>query len=81
MDVNNVEFLSALQDADLRSEVVNKSVQQSSLSFRAGTGNETKIYFDTVEELSDKLKAMADNKQGIKDSIVRIREALQEVKN
>lgn len=68
------------ETAKVLNETVNRTVQQSSVSFRAGTGNEVKLYFDTVEELQSKLAAMADETQTIKGDIERIREYLQEIK-
>jgi hypothetical protein len=74
------EFIEAMKEG-MTTTVINKTVQQSSISFRAGTGNEIKLYFDSPADLLKQLQEMTLKPDALlAECIDSVREVLQEKK-
>lgn len=59
--------------------VVNRTEKANSIQYRyAGTGTDSKVYYEDAEDLVEQLNALADKQEKIATAIKRIREAHKE---
>lgn len=82
IDDFNDQFLAAMQNSQTRTVTqVIENRSQSSISFRAGTGNEVKMYFDNPGHLLEQLRAMTLLHEGtMQECVEKVREVLREKK-
>lgn len=56
-----------------KKKVINETLRPNSFSGRySGTGSDFKIYFDTVEELKEKIDAIVEAKQYLESKLAKV---------